>query len=171
MTYYNFTRYMSKGRHLMTNPSKYAELGSDLLNIITQANGNGPFRSSTLYRVGIFPGICFNSIVDLRYFYQLHAMVQILCEIVDNEVDDRYEDLMALLAVTGYEGLGALNYAVSNIIRSQASYTPEALEGSDLATIGKDVINIVVATDPWRVAYPYSGALTYEPSRIFFEEE
>ena len=98
-------------------------------------------------------------------------MVQILCEIEDNKVDDRYEDLTALLAVTGYQGLGALNYAVSNIIRSQVSYTPEALEGSDLAAIGKDVINILLATDPWRVAYPYSGALTYEPSRIFFEEE
>ena len=172
MTYYNFTRYMSKSRmYLMADPSKYAALGSDLFNILTQANGYGPFRGSTLYRVGIFPVLCFNSDVDLRYFYQLHAMVQILCEIEDNEVDDRYEDLTALLAVTGYEGLGALNYAVSNIIRSQASYTPEALEGSDLATIGKDVINIVVATYPWRVAYPYSGALTYEPSRIFFEEE
>ena len=172
MTYYNFTRYMSKSRmYLMADPSKYAALGSDLFNILTQANGNGPFRSSTLYRVGIFPGICFNSVVDLRYFYQLHAMVQILCEIEDNEVDDRNEDLAALLAVTGYQGLGALNYAVSNIIRSQAPYAPEALECSDLTTIGKDVINIVVATDQWRVAYPYSGALTYEPSRIFFEEE
>lgn len=172
MTYCNFTRYMSKSRmYLMADPSKYAALGSDLFNILTAANGHGPFRSSTLYRVGIFPGICFNSVVELRYFYQLHAMVQILCEIEDNEVDDRCADLMALLAVTGYDGLGALNYAVSNIIRSQASYTPGALEGSDLATIGKDVINIVVATDPWRAAYPYSGALTYEPSRIFFEEE
>ena len=145
------------------NHNKDAAWGRELFNVLTQVYGDGELRRSTLYTVGTQPGLCFDSFTDISNdFAELNRMVYILREIEDNEDAERSEDLMAQLAVVGHKGLDVLNAIVTTKMPKWMR-EPGSLKAANMALRSQEIVDLVSATEPWRVAY--------ESSRGFFEAE